>query len=102
MITASNLTRGRMTRRSFQSRMIGPIVRCPSNQPCSLSEPLEKQNAASSRKGVVGSNGRNSPRKASPTQEQPATLYKNLRIDSVTLSAPGLTGVNAEIRDEIR
>jgi hypothetical protein len=74
MIAAVHFTRGRITRFSFQSLIRGPIVRCSISQRCILAEPFEKQKAASKRKGVVGSSGRNKPRNPNPTAIQPPML----------------------------
>jgi len=56
---------------SRQSRRAGPNVLCDSNQSCALGDDFPKKNAASNRKGTVGSKGRKSPVKPASTLSIP-------------------------------
>jgi hypothetical protein len=66
--------------RSCQSEIIGPKIRFDSSHRCHFSEDLAKQPAATSKKGVVGSSGKNTPIRPIPKNMKPSDLYKDIYI----------------------
>ncbi len=77
IITLANcLARSGTARVARQSRTIGPNTRCSSNQRSQRVLPREKQNAASSTKGVVGSSGTKMPMMPRSRLAMPANNHK--------------------------
>jgi len=70
------LTVREMARCSFQCAIGGPSFGWVINQLWRGSEPLLKLNAANRRKGVVGSKGKNMPKKPSVTLIQPSDIQR--------------------------
>jgi hypothetical protein len=66
--------------RSCQSLIIGPKIRFDSSHRCHLSDDLAKQAAETSRKGVVGNNGKNTPITPAPKNMKPSILYSDIQI----------------------
>ena len=60
--------------RSCQSLIIGPKIRFDSSHRCHFSDDLAKQAAETSKKGVVGSNGKNTPITPKPKNMKPSVL----------------------------
>src|SRR5690349_15346460 len=83
---ASCLARSGTARFARQSSIHGPKRGCPSSQRSQRALPREKQKAASSTKGTVGSNGRKMPTKPAPRLSQPAASHKSFS------SRPGSLG----------
>ena len=59
---------------SCQSLIIGPQILFDSSHRCHLSDDLAKQAADTSKKGVVGSNGKNTPITPRPKNMKPIDL----------------------------
>ena len=72
---ASCLARSGTARRSRQSRTIGPKRGCSSSQRSQRSLPREKQSAASSTNGVVGSSGTTMPTTPVTSDTTPAAAH---------------------------
>ena len=68
-----------------QSSMGGPREGCDSSQECRRSEDLEKQNAANSRNGTVGSSGAGTPIRPSARLSIPS-INQNSLIYSASIS----------------
>ncbi len=71
--TAPALARGFITRFLSQSIIASPKYGMEVSQECTLGEDLEKQKAARSKNGVVGTIGNNAPMKPKTTNIQPKT-----------------------------
>jgi hypothetical protein len=60
--------------------MRGPNILFDNNHRCHFSDDFAKHPADTSKKGVVGNNGKNTPIRPSPKKIKPSNLYSDILI----------------------